>query len=106
PPSLTFQATDTITPTQIVETPASAMKLTLIYDDQQITVLNMNDHPLDLSSLRFVQHGSDERHFEAILWRSPQASNPISSLKSQSCFQVVTKSNTNLPDPSKPCLIR
>jgi hypothetical protein len=111
PPS-TSPATDTVvappvtSPATAAPTGTATKDLTLIYNKDQLVVVNVSDRNLNLSTLMFVQHATDsanDRSFAASLWASASAFNEPDSLQPGVCFQVVRNGILDLPDLPKDC---
>jgi hypothetical protein len=107
PPTATATlATADATDANITKAADANAMIMLLYDANQIVLLNPNRYPVNVSSLVFVQRGKDVRRFEATQWVSKQASNTIYGLRPTSCFQVANRDISPLPDPPTECRIR
>jgi hypothetical protein len=60
----------------------------LLYNRDQINVLNISGRTLNVAQMVFVQRGARERRFEATLWDSEFAINSANSWPNGRCYQA------------------
>jgi serine/threonine protein kinase len=90
-PTLAPSPTKTALPT-LTFTPSPTIALTgdvlLLYDEEQLNLINVSERGLNVGDLVFVQHGEQsDRQFAAQLWARDAVFSPY-SLPSGYCFQI------------------
>jgi serine/threonine protein kinase len=76
--------------------------IALYYDESQLVLVNVGNHPVNVSNLSFVQHGKQDLRFDTSFWRRADVLITTDSLPSQYCFQVYRNDRAQ-PDVLKGC---
>ena len=99
---------NTSTPVPEAAEPSVAVlnQVLLIYDNRQLELINPGSHRIDVSSLVFVQRGTQTRQFETSQWRLPQMSNPPDALAPGTCYQTTMSDEQGLPNTFSECQVR
>ncbi len=109
PPAAQLVALNTTsTPVPVAAEPSVAVlnQVLLIYDNRQLELINPGSHRIDVSSLVFVQRGTQTRQFETSQWRLPQMSNPPDALAPGTCYQTTMSDEQGLPNTFSECQVR
>ncbi len=81
---VTEDATVSATPNAL-PTSTAQMDVLLVYDKDQVNLVNKANRSIAIRTLVFVQHSKTERRFEASRWLTNPASD---ALPTQSCYQI------------------
>jgi serine/threonine protein kinase len=76
--------------------------IALYYDESQLVLVNVGSHPVNVSSLSFVQRGKQDLRFDTSFWRRADVLITTDALPSQYCFQVYRNDRAQ-PDVLKGC---
>ncbi len=90
---------------QVAGTSDGSPDVSLVYDDDQLVLINVSNHQLNISTLVFVQHGKTELRFDTSLWRQFDVPITPDSLPPQFCFQIF-RNDRRQPDLFKACTKR
>ena len=92
PPSPTPTASPTPTDTPTVTPTPTEPDLLLRYNDNDVLLVNISPHTLDITGLVFEQTLPDGsiRRFEAAQWNRPDVLAPPTQMEPNTCYQLVT----------------
>ncbi len=100
--SATGAATALATPPATPNVSGAPPDVSLVYDDTQLVLINVASHPINVSTLNFVQRAKTDLRFDTSFWRQASALITPDALLSQFCFQVYRNDRVQ-PETLKNC---
>jgi hypothetical protein len=79
--------------------------ISLVYDENQLVLINTSNHQVNIANLVFVQRGKTEMRFDTSLWRQFDVAITPDALPPQYCFQIF-RNDRRQPDLLKACTRR
>lgn len=105
--AIAAQTTRVVGATRTPPTLQTAGDVLLVYDGDQLNLINVSTRTLDITEMAFVQRGSTTREFEAVSWFvNGSAEYPPGALPPRWCFQIARDSFERPPATLKECQFR
>ncbi|MCC7447520.1 MAG: serine/threonine protein kinase [Anaerolineae bacterium] len=90
---------------QVGGTSDGSADISLVYDEDQLVLINVSNRQVNIANLVFVQRGKTELRFDTSLWRQFDVSITPDALPPQFCFQIF-RNDRRQPDLLKACTKR
>jgi serine/threonine protein kinase len=101
PPTATPTRSGVVAPNG--QTPVSGGQLSVVYNKDQLNLINTSGTLLNINPLTFVQRGSSERRFSTLDWNSEFAAYPTTAWPNGRCYQL-TRIGLGVLQPLPSCL--